>query len=115
MEVGKINHVTIEHTPTDKYFVVLNVEFEPQPRQNNGGCIGIDVGIKEFYTDSNGKSVANPKYLEKTMCKLIREQRRLSRKQKGSGNRRKQRVKVAWSMKRLPTREMTSYRSSPLC
>lgn len=65
MEVGKINHVTIEHTPTDKYFVVLNVEFEPQPRQNNGGCIGIDVGIKEFYTDSNGKSVANPKYLEK--------------------------------------------------
>lgn len=95
MEVGKINHVTIEHTPTDKYFVVLNVEFEPQPRQNNGGCIGIDVGIKEFYTDSNGKSVANPKYLEKTMCKLIREQRRLSRKQKGSGNRRKQRVKVA--------------------
>lgn len=40
MEVGKINHVTIEHTPTDKYFVVLNVEFEPQPRQNNGGCIG---------------------------------------------------------------------------
>lgn len=95
MEVGKINNVTIEHTPTEKYFAVLNVEFEPQPRQNNGGRIGIDVGIKEFYSDSNGNVVSNPKYLEKTMSKLIREQRKLSRKQKNSNNRNKQRVKVA--------------------
>lgn len=95
MEVGKINNVTIECTPTGKYFAVLNVEFEPQPRPNNGGCIGIDVGIKEFYSDSNGNVVPNPKYLEKSMRKLIREQRKLSRKQKGSNNRSKQRVKVA--------------------
>ena len=95
MEAGKINNVTIEHTPTGKYFVVLNVEFEPQPRANNGGLIGIDVGIKEFYSDSNGNAVPNPKYLEKSMRKLIREQRKLSRKQKGSNNRNKQRIKVA--------------------
>lgn len=95
MEVGKINNVTIERTPTGKYFAVLNVEFEPQPRPNNGGCIGIDVGIKEFYSDSNGNIVPNPKYLEKSMRKIIREQRKLSRKQKGSNNRNKQRVKVA--------------------
>lgn len=96
MEVGKINNVTIEHTPTDKYFAVLNVEFEPQPRPNNGGIIGIDVGIKEFYTDSNGDSKPNPKYLEKSMRKLVREQRKLSRKQKGSNSRNKQRIKVAF-------------------
>lgn len=95
MEVGKINNVTIECTPTGKYFAVLNVEFEPQPRPNNGGCIGIDVGIKEFYADSNGNVVSNPKYLEKSMHKLIREQRKLSRRQKDSNNRSKQRVKVA--------------------
>ena len=95
MEVGKINNVTIEHTPTDKYFAVLNVEFEPQPRVNNGGMIGIDVGIKEFYSDSNGNVVSNPKYLEKSMHKIIREQRKLSRKQKNSNNRNKQRIKVA--------------------
>lgn len=95
MEVGKIKNVTIEHTPTGKYFAVLNVEFEPQPRPNKGGRIGIDVGIKEFYSDSNGNVVSNPKYLEKTMRKLIREQRKLSRKQKNSNNRNKQRVKVA--------------------
>lgn len=95
MEVGKINNVTIERTPTGRYFAVLNVEFEPQPMPNNGSCIGIDVGIKTFYSDSNGNVVSNPKYLERSMRKLIREQRKLSRKQKGSDNRRKQRVKVA--------------------
>lgn len=95
MEVGKINNVTIEHTPTGKYFAVLNVDFEPQPMLNQGGSIGIDVGIKEFYSDSNKNTVSNPKYLEKSMRKLIREQRKLSRKEKGSKNRNKQRVKVA--------------------
>ena len=95
MEIGKINNVTVEHTPTGKYFAVLNVEFEPQPRPNNGGRIGIDVGIKAFYSDSNGNAVSNPKYLEKSMRKLIREQRKLSKKEKNSNNRNKQRVKVA--------------------
>lgn len=95
MEVGKINNVTIEHTPTGKYFAILNVEFEPILLSNKGGTIGVDVGIKEFYSDSNGNAVANPKYLEKSMRKLIREQRRLSHKEKGSNNRNKQRVKVA--------------------
>lgn len=96
MEVGKIRNVTIEHTPTGKYFAVLNVEFEPQTRPNNGSSIGIDVGIKEFYSDSNENIVSNPKYLERSMRKLIREQRKLSRKQKGSNNRNKQRIKVAF-------------------
>ena len=95
MEIGKINNVTIERTPTGKYFAVLNVEFEPILLFNNGGAIGIDVGIKAFYSDSNGNTVANPKYLEKSMRKLKREQRKLSRKEKGSNNRNKQRVKVA--------------------
>lgn len=95
MEIGKINNVTVERTATGKYFVVLNVEFEPVFKENNGGSIGIDVGIKEFYSDSNGDIVANPKYFEKSMRRLVREQRKLSRKQKGSNNRNKQRVKVA--------------------
>lgn len=95
MEVEHINNAMIERTPTGKYFVVLNVDFEPELRPNNGGMVGIDVGIKEFYSDSNGKVVNNPKYLEKSMFKLIREQRRLSRKRKGSNNSNKQRIRVA--------------------
>lgn len=95
MEVGHINNVTIERTPAGKYFVVLNVDFDPEHHFNNGGAIGIDMGIKEFYSDSNGNVVNNPKHLEKSMRKLAREQRRLSRKQRGSNNRNKQRIRVA--------------------
>ena len=82
MEVGHINNATIERTPSGKYFVVLNVDFEPEAKQNNGNSIGIDVGIKEFYSDSNGNVVSNPKFLEKSLRKLRREQRKLSRKKK---------------------------------
>ena len=95
MSIGKINNVTIERTPTGKYFAVLNVDFEPTYERTGFNEIGIDVGIKEFYTDSNGNVVDNPKHLERTTKKLTREQRRLSRKAKGSSNRNKQRIKVA--------------------
>lgn len=95
MDVGKINNATIVRTPTNKYFVVLTVEFKPEVKQNNGGSIGVDVGIKEFYSDSNGNVVSNPRFLEKSLKKLSREQRKLSRKQKGSNNRNKQRIRAA--------------------
>lgn len=95
MKVECIKNATIKRTPSGKYFVVLNVEFEPEVKQNAGGSIGIDVGIKEFYSDSNGNAVSNPKFLEKSSKKLRREQRRLSRKKKGSNNRNKQRIRVA--------------------
>lgn len=95
MKIGHINNVTVKKTPSGKFFVVLNVDFEPEFHPNSGKTIGIDVGIKDFYTDSNGTAVSNPRYLEKSAKKLVREQRRLSRKQNGSKNRNKQRVRVA--------------------
>ena len=95
MDVGHINHVTVERTPTGKYFVILNIEFKPVYRPNAGGMVGVDLGINHFYTDSNGNCIDNPKYLEKSLRKLNREQRRLSRKQKRSNNRDKQRLRVA--------------------
>ncbi len=96
MEVGMIRHAVVTKTASGKYFVTLNADFEP-----DGCCpdpdtaVGIDVGIKEFYTDSKGHVVENPKHLEKSMRKLVKEQRSLSRKQPGSNNREKQRMKVA--------------------
>lgn len=92
---GKINNATIEQVPSGKYFCVLNVEVE-QPMYENAGCIvGLDVGIKEFYSDSNGNTVDNPKYFNKAMRKLVKEQRKLSRMTKFSNNWNKQRVIVA--------------------
>ena len=54
--------------------------------------IGLDVGLKEFYTDSNGDSIPNPRFLRKGEDQLKRSQRLVSRKVKGSLNRRKARV-----------------------
>ena len=60
-------------------------------RQENikpsGSTIGLDVGLKEYYTDSNGVTVENPKFLRLGEKVLRRSQRRVSRKVKGSKNR----------------------------
>ncbi|OAB58961.1 transposase [Phormidium willei BDU 130791] len=55
----------------------------------SGNAIGLDVGLKHFYTDSNGQTVENPRYSRKSEKALKRLQRQVSRKKKGSKNRRK--------------------------
>ncbi|MFW9261739.1 RNA-guided endonuclease InsQ/TnpB family protein [Nostoc sp. CALU 546] len=52
-----------------------------------GNTIGLDVGLKEYYTDSDGTMVENPKFLRVGEKVLKRSQRRVSRKVKGSRNR----------------------------
>ena len=93
--VGKISNATVTCTASDKYFVSLCVEYETELQSCGDGQVGIDVGIKSFYSDSNGCVVENPKFLAKYMKKLVREQRKLSRKKLGSGQWNKQRVRVA--------------------
>lgn len=87
--------VTVVKTPSGKYFAAIRVKFEPKPRQNKGGEVGIDLGIKHYYTDSDGNAVDNPKNLEKSRRQLARAQRKLSKKKKKSHNYNKQRIKVA--------------------
>jgi putative transposase len=64
-------------------------------RQENiapsGNTIGLDVGLEEYYTDSNGARCENPKFLREGEKFLKRLQRRVSRKVKGSKNRGKAR------------------------
>ena len=92
---GKVSKATIRRTPSGKYFVSILYVVEADDPAPINGMIGLDVGIKEFAVDSNGVHYENPKYLAKSLKKLRREQRRLSRKTPGSKNREKQRSKVA--------------------
>ena len=92
---ANIRYATVVKAPSGKYFAVLTVEFEPKPRSNKGGKVGIDVGIHSYYTDSNGVVVDNPKNLKQSLKQLARAQRLLSKKVKNSHNFEKQRVKVA--------------------
>jgi putative transposase len=94
---GRILNATVSCTASGKYFISLCVETDKESllRPNNGKQIGIDVGLKVFYSDSNGDVVENPHPLKKFKRKLRREQRRLSRKMPKSENRNKARIRVA--------------------
>ncbi|GHO61479.1 transposase [Ktedonobacter sp. SOSP1-52] len=72
--------------------VQRRVEHVPTGKQ-----VGIDVGLKVFYTDSEGNTVENPRHYRKAEKRLKRLQRHLSRKQKKSKNRKKARQAVAYA------------------
>ena len=95
LPVGKIKTATIKRNPSGKYYLTLACEEEILPLPTTGSVIGLDVGISDFAVDSNGVYYENPKYLSQSLKKLAREQRRLSRMQRGSNNYEKQRIKIA--------------------
>ena len=76
---GRILNATVTRAASGGYYVSLCVEEELTPKPNAGGEVGIDLGIKDFYTDSNGVKAPNNKYLRKYEKQLKREQRKLSR------------------------------------
>jgi len=93
---GKVNNVAVKRT-ADKWFAVVNIQVpdEAPAVSENQATVGVDLGISHMMILSNGVKIDNPKPLKQALSKLQREQRWLNRKQKGSNNRYKQRIKVA--------------------
>ena len=95
---GKVISATISRT-ADKWFVSLNIILDQPPGVcENQALIGVDLGIDSLAAlfDGTAKTkIEGPRPLEKLINKLRSLQRQLSRKQKGSHNRRKARMKVA--------------------
>ena len=93
---GRILNATVSQTPSGKYYCSIcctDVTIDDLPK--TGSVIGIDLGLKDFLITSNGDKVSNPKYLSKSLNKLAKLQRALSRKPSGSNRRNKARIKVA--------------------
>jgi putative transposase len=96
---GEIKSSTVSKTPSGKYFISVLVETDAEnlkcrkPRENK--TLGIDLGIKDFATFSDGTVIENPRHFRRKQKALKRAQRKMSRKKKGSKNRNKQRIKVA--------------------
>ena len=79
----------------DGYYVQFGIKCDRRVDvEPTGRAIGLDVGLKEFYTDSNGGVATNPRNYRKSEKCLKRLQRQASRKQKGSSNRRKANERV---------------------
>ncbi|NEO39927.1 MAG: transposase [Moorea sp. SIOASIH] len=74
----------------DGYYVQFCVKIDNSEQlEATGYTIGLDVGLKDFYTDSDGYSEPNPRFYRKGEKRLKFHQRRVSRKKKGSTNRKK--------------------------
>ena len=74
----------------DGYYVQFLVNAENKVDiELTGKMIGLDVGLLEFYTDSNGHAEPNPRFYRIAQKRLKLRQRRVSRKKKGSANRKK--------------------------
>ncbi len=92
---GKLLFATIAKSTTNKYYVSITCEVEYKPFEKTGKSVGIDTGIKELAILSDGNSYENIKSLKKKLKKLKYEQRQLSKKQKASQSRSKQKRKLA--------------------
>lgn len=99
---GRILNATILQEPSGKYYISLCcADVEPVKCEKTGLTIGLDLGIKEFCITSNGDMIENPKFLKKSMAKLAKLQRELSRKTSGGANRSKARIKVARQFEKI--------------
>lgn len=92
---GKIKSATISQVSSGKYFVSVLVETDHIPYETTGGIVGIDLGITDLLVTSDGKKFDNVKATKTYENKLTKEQRKLSKKQLGSSNWHKQRIKVS--------------------
>ena len=98
---GKVKGVIIKREKSGKWYAIFQVEEEKQPLLKTNRVVGIDVGVRCFLTDSDGRQIENPKYYEKTLNRIRKLQKELSRKQKGSNNYEKARRKLAKAYEKL--------------
>jgi putative transposase len=93
---GVVKTLTIKRNRAGQWFAIFACEVAVKPVKNKSkATVGIDVGIESFATTSDKEFIENPRYLVKAEKRLKLLQRRVSRKKKGSKNRRKARFLLA--------------------
>jgi len=104
----KIRSATLSKTKSGNYFLSVLIDLPQEElikfKQTNKH-VGIDLGIKDFVITSDGEVFENKHFFKKQENKIVKLQRQLSKKQKGSNNRNKQRVKIAKAFERLTNKK----------
>jgi putative transposase len=90
---SKIKAATIKRE-AGKYYVVLRIEYQEEKKQTSNiqRAIGLDYSLKNLYVDHLGETAEYPMYYKKSLDKLRRAQRVLSRREKGSTRYQKQKL-----------------------
>jgi putative transposase len=105
---AKPSSVTVSKDSAGRYFVSILVEEDIKHLPVLNKQVGLDLGLKSMVITSDGQTHGNPKFFHKEEKKLARAQRRLSKKQKGSKNRAKARLKVTRIHARISDRRRDS-------
>ena len=100
----KIRCATLSKTKSGNYFLSILVEL-PQEEiirfEHANEHVGIDLGVKDFVITSDGEVFENKHFFKSQEKRIAKLQRQLSKKQKGSNNRNKQRIKIAMAFESL--------------
>ncbi len=100
--IGRIKTLIVKREASGKFFAIFYTVMDGLPsRLNNGPEVGIDLGLKNFATLSDGIIITNPRHLKLHEERLAFLQKMLSKTRKGSKNRQKARFKVARAYEKL--------------
>ena len=97
----KISSITLTKLPSNQFYLSVLIDKPNEIRPANNNAVGIDLGIKDFVITSDGEVFNNLHFKKSKSDKIKRLQRQLSRKQKGSNNRNKARIRLAKAYKKI--------------
>ena len=104
-----IRSATLSKTKSGNYFLSILIELPQEEIIKFGRTnkhVGIDLGVKDFVITSDGEVFENKHFFKKQENKIVKLQRQLSKKQKGSNNRNRHRVRIAKTFERLTNQKI---------
>lgn len=104
----EIRSATLSKTKSGNYFLSILINL-PQEEiikfEQTNKHVGIDLGVKDFVITSDGETFENKHFFTSQEKKIKKLQKQLSKKQKGSNNRNKQRIKIAKAFEKLTNKK----------
>ena len=102
---GKVSSLTLRRDCCGRYYISVLIDKPNAVRSPKGNAVGIDLGVKDFITTSDGEVFENLHLKKSENCRLKRLQRQVSRKVKDSNNRNRARVRLAKAYDRICNRK----------
>lgn len=103
-----IRGATLSKTKSGNFFLSILIEMEDtelKKFEHTNEQVGIDLGVKDFVITSDGKVFKNKHFFKKKEKQIKKLQRQLSKKVKGSNNRKKAQVRIAKLFERITNKK----------
>lgn len=102
---GTIKTVTVKRTKAGVFYLCVSIVKElPDVQPRTGNAVGLDFGLKHFLTMDNGQTIDLPRWYLNTINEIRKAHRNLSRRRKGSNNRRKALLYLERTYERISNR-----------